>query len=456
MSIKKNDIVEILIDAMTSEGNGIGRLDGMVIFVPASAVGDKLKVKILKVKKNYAFGKIEEILEPSKSRIKSDCMQYLKCGGCVYRHINYNEEKKIKKQKVIDALKKIGGFENIKVNDIIGSKNVDNYRNKAQLPIGKNKDGDYELGFFANHSHRIVNCTECNLQPDIFKKVIDIFKVWLEETSPTVYDEKTGKGLLRHLYIRQAENESKIELMVCIIINSDQLPMEKLLVEYLTQAIPQIKSIIVNINKDKTNVIMGKKCKTLWGKDYITDKLCDKNFNISAHSFYQVNKKQAEVLYQLAATYANCNKSDILLDLYCGTGTIGLTMADKCKKLIGVEIVSEAIENAKNNSKINNVNNAEFICSDAEKAADMLLERGEHPNVIIVDPPRKGCSMSLINTIVKMNPERIVYVSCDPATLARDLKILAEKKYNIIEVTPVDMFPQTSHVETVCLLSRKH
>lgn len=454
MSIKKNDIVEILIESMTSEGNGIGRLENMVVFVPASAVGDKLKVKILKVKKTYAFGKIEEILEPSKSRIQPDCMQYLKCGGCVYRHINYFEEKKIKKQKVIDALNRIGGFENIKVNDIIGSRNIDSYRNKAQLPIGKNDDGSYKLGFFAQHSHRIIDCTKCNLQPDIFKKVVDVFKLWLEETKPTVYDEKTGKGLLRHLYIRQAENKSGVEIMVCIVINADHLPMENLLIKYFKEQIPQIKSIIININKDKTNVIMGKTCKTLWGKDYITDELCGKVFNISAHSFYQVNKKQAEVLYELASKYANCNKDEILLDLYCGTGTIGLTMADKCKKLIGVEIINEAVKNAKNNSKINGIKNAEFICSDAEKAAATLLEKGERPNVIIVDPPRKGCSQFLIDTIIEMNPERLVYVSCDPATLARDLKILAESKYNIIEVTPVDMFPRTSHVETVVLLSQ--
>lgn len=454
MDIKKNDIIELTIDGMSSEGSGIGRFNNIVVFVPASTIGDRLKVKILRVKKNYAFGKIEEILFPADARTEPNCDQYLKCGGCVYRHIDYDIEKMIKEQKVSSCLTRIGGFKDIKVNSIVGSKYKDKYRNKAQIPIGKDKNGNYELGFFAPHSHRIVNCMDCNLQPSIFNEIISIFRGWLEKVMPTIYDENTGKGILRHLYIRQAKNKVRKEIMVCVVINADKLPSEESLVSLLTERIADIKSIIVNINKDKTNVIMGKECKTIWGQDYITDTLCGLDFKISANSFYQVNKTQAENLYKIVADYADCKSDDILLDLYCGTGTIGLTMANSCKKLIGVEIVKEAIEDAKCNAKLNSINNAEFICADAFKAAEHLAKNDESPDVIIVDPPRKGCSYELIDIILKMKPKRLVYVSCDPATLARDLKILAEKEYSIEEVTPVDMFPRTNHVESVCLLMR--
>lgn len=455
MDIKKNEIIEITIDGISSEGNGIGRLNNIVVFVPASGIGDKLKVKILKVKKSYAFGKIEEILVPADSRTKPDCDQYLKCGGCVYRHIDYETEKLIKEEKVKSCLARIGGFKDIKVNNIVGSKYKDKYRNKAQIPIGKNKNGSYELGFFATHSHRIVDCMACNLQPNVFNEIIAAFKMWLEKARPTVYNENTEEGTLRHLYIRQAENKVRKEIMVCVVINDDKLPCEDLLVQILTEKITDIKSIIININKDKTNVIMGKKCRTIWGEDHIKDTLCGLDFRISAHSFYQVNKTQAENLYKIVAKYADCKSDDILLDLYCGTGTIGLTMAKSCKKLIGVEIVKEAIEDAKYNAKLNGINNAEFICSDAIEAAEHLAKNDELPDVVIVDPPRKGCAIEVIDIILKMKPQRLVYVSCDPATLARDLKVFVEKGYIIKEITPVDMFPRTSHVESVCLLMRK-
>ena len=453
MDIKKNDVIKIEIEDVTFDGNGVGKIDGMVIFVPNSAVGDILNVKILKVKKNYAFAKIEEFIRKSEDRIDLDCKSAGKCGGCVFRHINYNSELRLKELRVRGAIERIAGIKDLKIEKIIGSDKTNSYRNKAQLPIGKNKEGNYQLGFYASRSHRIVECEDCQLHPEIFNDLIRAFKFWLEKTNVSVYNESTGNGILRHLYLRIAEATG--EIMVCIVANSSKLPHEAELIECLRNSCPNVSSIILNLNFEETNVILGKANKVLWGNPYITDVMCGLKFNISPNSFYQVNKPQAEKLYSLARKYANLNGDEILLDLYCGTGTIGLTMAKECKKLIGVEIVKQAVEDAKENAKNNNINNAEFICADALQATDILIEKGELPDVVIIDPPRKGCNEGLINIIAdKMRPKRVVYVSCDPATLARDLKIFGAKNYVSQVLTPVDMFPRTSHVESVVLLSR--
>lgn len=453
MSLKKNDLVELEIVDVTVDGSGIGKAGGMVVFVPNSAIGDILKVKILKTKKNYAFAKIDEYIRKSIDRIDVDCKNAGRCGGCTFRHISYDVELKLKESRVRDAIERIGGIKNLKIEKIISSKKIENYRNKAQLPISKNKEGLYELGFFAPHSHRVIECNHCRLHPDVFNDIIKIFKSWTERNKISVYDEKTGKGILRHLYIRIAEATG--EIMVCIVANAIRLLNEDQLVEDLKEYSKGIQSIILNSNFDNTNVILGQKNRVLWGKPSIMDIMCGLKFNISPNSFYQINRSQAEKLYSIARDYAGLNGAEILLDLYCGTGTIGLTMAKDCKKLIGVEVVKSAIENANENAKINHITNAEFICSDALKSVEILVKRDELPDVVLIDPPRKGCSEELINIITeRMSPDRIVYVSCDPATLARDLKIFNAKGYDLKILTPVDMFPRTAHVECVVLMSR--
>lgn len=453
MNLKKNDIVNLTITSATAEGSGVGKTDeGIAVFVPLSAIGDKLSVRILKAKKTYAFGKIEEILVPSPSRIEPDCPVFSKCGGCIWRHISYEEECNIKQQKVIDAVKRIGGIDSVEFKPIIKSDNIMRYRNKAQFPVGLDKNGSLQIGFYSFHSHRIVDCSDCALQPEVFTKVIDITRDFLQKTNNDIYSEQTGKGRLRHIYIRMGEITN--ELMVCYVVNGNGLKQEDLLVRMLRSEIPMLKSIIVNSNREKTNVILGLKNRTVYGKDYITDKLCSLTFKISPFSFWQVNRSQAEKLYNKVAEYANLKSDEILLDLYCGTGTIGLTMSSRCKMLIGVEIVEDAIKDAEENAGINNITNARFICADAAEAAKKLRDEGLKPDVVILDPPRKGCGQDLVQTIFEMSPKRVVYVSCDPATMARDLKYFSEKGYKAKEITPCDMFSRTAHVESVCLIEK--
>lgn len=452
MQLKKNDSIELEITGYTAEGSGVGRYENIAVFVPLAAVGDRLRVKILKTAKTYAFGKLEQILSPSPDRVRQDCSQFAKCGGCVYRHIDYAAELRAKEQRVRDAVERIGGFRDLPIRSIVGSANPDHYRNKAQLPIGKAAGKGITLGFYASHSHRLIPCEECFLQPAAFTAAMRAFQEWALKTGEDVYNEATGKGRLRHLYLRQAGATG--EIMVCVVVNGNGVHQEPELVELLRKNVPGLKSVIINVNRERTNVVLGKKCRTVWGEDTITDMLCGLKFHISPLSFYQVNRDQAERLYTIAGEYAGLTGGETLLDLYCGTGTIGLSMAKKAGKVIGVEIVEQAVEDAKRNAERNGIANAEFLCADAAKAADMLKNRGVRPDVVVLDPPRKGCDSSLIETVVKMGPERVVYVSCDPATLARDLKIFAQQGYVPKELTPVDMFPRTSHVETVVLMSR--
>ncbi len=452
MKLLKNDDIKLNIDSLTSEGSGIGRYDGFAVFVRGTVPGDEIISHIIKTSKNYAIGIIKEILKPSQNRIQSDCKYSDKCGGCSFRNVSYDEELEYKKSRVQDALTRIGKID-IEVEEIIGADETKRYRNKAQYPVSI-CDGELFAGFYAYKSHRIICCDDCLLQPKEFKNGIEAFSIWCDKANISSYDENSGKGLLRHIYFRKGYATG--EIMACAVINGDSLPKSELLVSLLREKVDGLKSVVININREKSNVILGKKSVTLWGEDNITDVLLGKKFVISPNSFYQVNHNQCEKLYAKACEYANLSEDETLLDLYCGVGTIGLTMADKVKSLIGIEIIPQAIENAKLNAKINDINNARFICADAPQGAKILKKEGIKPDVIILDPPRKGCDASLFDTIYDMNPKRIVYVSCDSSTLARDLAVLNEKGYITKRVCAVDMFPRTPHVEAVALVEKNN
>ena len=451
MELKKNDIRESEIIDYTVEGSGVCRIDGRAVFVPNTAVGDRLRVRILKATKKAVYGKAEEILVPSDDRITPDCDVFMKCGGCCFRHISYASELEFKQKRVYDALTRIGGIDGSLIQKIKGSDSAEHYRNKAQLPVTRDRDGRIRVGFFAAASHRVIPLDRCMLHAEPFDRAIEIFLNWANKYNIEPYDEKTHSGVLRHLYLRFAEKTG--ELMVCVIINAKNLPYSNELVEMMRK-LPELKTVVLNINTEKTNVITGKKCIDLYGDGYITDELCGLRFRISPLSFYQVNRTQAERLYGIARELADLKENETLLDLYCGTGTIGLSMAKNAKHLIGAEIIEQAVKDARINAGANGIENAEFICADSGKAAQMLRDRNEKPDCIIVDPPRKGCSEEVIRTIADMGPTRVVYVSCDPATLARDIKLFAETGYKVQTAVPVDMFPRTAHVETVCLLSK--
>ncbi len=446
--MKKNDLTEIEITGITAEGSGVGKADGMAIFVPQTAVGDVAVVRAVKVKKNYAFGKLEELKTPSPDRIAPDCAAFRFCGGCVFRHLNYAAECAAKQTRVRDAVQRIGGV-STEPNPILSATETERYRNKAQYPI----TADGKFGFFATHSHRVIPCGDCLLQPEVFTEICAAVEKWIAQTGVSVYDETTHTGLLRHLYLRLAPATG--EVMTVLVINGEHLPFSEKLVERLCAAVGEnLKSVQVNINRDNTNVVLGKRCEVLYGAPYITDILCGVKVRLSPLSFYQVNRDMAEILYRKAAEYADADGKDIL-DLYCGAGTIGLSMARRAKSVIGVEIVEQAVKDARVNAAENGIENARFICADAAEAARQLANEKIHPQVVIVDPPRKGCSEDLLKTVAEdFSPERLVYVSCDPATLARDIAVLEQLGYRLIEYTPVDLFPRTGHVESVVLMSR--
>ena len=448
--LKKNDEIYLTVKSCTVQGSGVCDYDGMTVFVRGAVTGDRVLAHIIKVKKTYAVGIIKKLIQRSPMRAKNFCPIAEKCGGCCFAHIKYESELEIKAQQVADNFKRLGKLD-ITPAPIIPSPSAERYRNKAQYPVGS--DGKFAtIGFYAPMTHRIIDCADCLLQPKEFAKITDIFRDWIREKKISVYNESDSSGIIRHIYIRKAVVTGQI--MVCIVANSDSVPHTEALIEQLEE-IDGMTSIILNINREKTNVVLGKECKTLWGSDYITDELCGLKFNLSPLSFYQVNHDGAEILYNKAKEYASLTGSETLVDLYCGTGTIGLTMAKDVKSLIGVEIIQQAIENARENARLNGIDNAEFICADASQAAATLLERGINPDVVILDPPRKGCDEALIDTVAEMSPKRVVYVSCDSATLARDCQRFAALGYQILAATPIDMFPHTAHVETVCLLSRK-
>lgn len=446
--MKKNDIITLEITDMSGEGSGVGHFDGMAVFVPMTAVGDVLKAKIVKVKKNISYGIIEEILSPSVDRVPNTCPVFRKCGGCVYRHISYDSESRIKAKKVYDAIKRIGGIDMFS-QPILPAVSDERYRNKAQFPVCD----DGSVGFFAARSHRTVPCGDCLLQPEEFTAASEVFENWMCQSKTTVYNEETRNGTVRHFYLRRAAATG--EIMAVIVINAAKLDGAEELANLLRERLgDNLKSVQLNINTKNTNVILGDKNILVYGRPYIKDILCGITVRISPLSFYQVNRDMAERLYEKAAQYAEPNGKTVL-DLYCGAGTIGLSMARYAKEIIGVEIVPQAIEDAKINAAENGFENTRFICADAADAAEQLAKEGLVPDTVIVDPPRKGCTPELLSTVANgFSPERIVYVSCDPATLARDVKMLCGFGYKLAEYTPVDLFPRTHHVETVCLLSR--
>lgn len=449
--MKKNDIVEIEITALSSECSGIGKKDGMVIFVPFSAIGDKLEVKILKVNKTYCYGKIESIITPSPDRITPDCPIYTKCGGCSLRHISYEAQLRAKEQFVKDAFTRIGGL-SPEFLPIIRNTNINGYRNKLQIPIGTDKGGNLIAGFYAFHSHRIVPCEKCLLQPDIFSKITADFLKISTGLNLTAYDETTHKGILRHLYLRKGYYSG--EICLCIVV-AKNVPEIKILSDRLLEKYPEIVSSVINVNNRDTNVILGDEEIVLTSKNYICDIMCKIAVNIAPKAFYQVNTPCAEQLYSSACDFAE-PKGKTVLDLYCGAGTIGLSMARTAKKIIGVEIVPEAIENAKQNALANDITNCEFICADAAEAARILHSRNLRPDVIMVDPPRKGCGRDACEQIAAFSAPRIVMVSCNAATAARDCACFAELGYSTDKCVAVDMFSGTNHVECVVLLTKVH
>jgi len=451
MGVTKNQQITLDVTGFTAGGSGVGHYEGMAVFVAGAAAGDRLLCHVIKMKKNYAIAKIVKIIKPSKARVEPDCGAFPRCGGCVYRHIKYSAELELKQRRVVDAFERIGRLK-IEPEGIIGAVNTDYYRNKAQYPV-RAEDGEVKIGFFAERSHRVINCPDCRLQPPEFYAILAAFAEWIKTESISVYDEETGAGELRHIYIRKAFSTG--EIMACAVINGSALPKPDALTGLLLKAAPMIKSVAVNYNTEDTNVILGDECEIFWGGKYIEDILCGLRVRLSPLSFYQVNHAQTERLYAKAAEYAGLSGEETVLDLYCGAGTIGLYLAGMAKRVIGVEIAPEAVENAVENARINGIKNAGFICGDAGQAAEKIRAEGVRPDIIVLDPPRKGCAPELLETVSGLAPERIVYVSCDPATLARDCAIMREKGYEVKKLCPVDMFPRTAHVETITLLQRR-
>lgn len=452
MKIQKNEeyIVEIIDNGF--QGEGIAKIEGFTIFIPNAIKGEKVKIIIVKVLSSHAFGKIIEIVEKSKHRVESDCNTYKRCGGCNLRHIDYQETLKMKQNAVQSLVNKT--LQNkIKVQTTLGMDKPYHYRNKAQYPLGKNKNGEPVIGTFANRTHEIIPIEQCMIQNEQTEKLAKLLFDFIVKNKISIYDEKTGRGLVRHIVTKIGIKTN--EIMCILVINGKQFPKEKELVEYILKEIPNVKSIIKNINMKNTNVILGNQNINLYGDGYINDILGEYTFKISPLSFYQVNPIQAEKLYELGVKGADITKSDIVFDLYCGIGTISLFMSKYAKKVYGIEIVEEAVEAAKENARINNVKNTEFISGDVEKVlTDLIDNRKVIPDIVMVDPPRKGLDDISVNNILKITPKKVIYISCNPATLMRDLAKL-EDKYVIDSIKPVDMFPFTSHVEVVSVLGRK-
>jgi len=500
MEYTKNDIVTVKIEDIGTEGEGIGKIDGFTLFVKDAVVGDRVEARILKAKKNFAYAKVEKILEPSPDRVEPRCAFYRQCGGCQIQALSYEKQLEFKQKKVLDNLVRIGGFEasfaQSVMEPIVGMEDPWHYRNKAQYPVGTGKDGRIITGFYAGRTHSIIANTQCYLGHPDNRQILESILQFMEENGIEAYNEETGKGLIRHVLIRTGFTSG--EIMVCLVINSpgsvkgkdlDYIPYQDKLIAELTK-IPGMTSISVSINREKTNVIMGKEIHLLWGSATIRDVIHVRDmtkadypvtgqqltFKISPLSFYQVNPIQTEKLYSLALEYAGLTGQETVWDLYCGIGTISLFLAAKAKQVYGVEIIPQAIQDAKENAVRNGISNAEFFVGKAEEVLPEYYEKMSreasrendaagkniasakdmlHPDVIVVDPPRKGCDEACLNTMLKMQPERIVYVSCDSATMARDLKILCDGGYEIKRVRPVDQFGHTVHVETVCLLSNR-
>lgn len=454
---KKNEIYNIKITDINNLGHGVGRIDDVVTFVLGGCTDDELSVKVIKTASDYNVAKIEQILKPSPYRITSDCAVSKRCGGCVYRNITYGHELELKRNRVVAAMRKAGL--SVEVEEVLHTGENYGYRNKAQYPIGKNKQGRTVIGFYAERTHEIIPCTgeddRCGLQPQIFGEIADFVRIWMDENKLSAYDEVSGHGIMRHLYLRYSESCG--EVMVCLVVNKKSGKVAELAAA-VAECFPAVASIYENFNNKSTNVVLGDEYTLLYGKEKLTDILCGVSFEISPQSFWQVNRKGAEMLYNKAAELADLKGGERVIDLFCGIGTVGMSVCERDTKLYGIEIVPEAVENAKENAKRNGFDKAEFLCLDASDPAEFeseLMRIGEEGiDVVLLDPPRKGCSPELLETIKKIAPEKIVYISCNPDTLARDIAIL-DDRYGCERVTPVDMFPRTGHCECVTKLFKK-
>lgn len=474
MEYRKNDVVTVRIDDIGNDGEGIGKVDGYALFVKDAVIGDIVEAKITKVKKNYGYARVERVITPSSFRVEPKCAFHRQCGGCQIQAMDYERQLLFKEQKIRNNLMRIGGFESALLDEvmepIVGMKNPWRYRNKAQFPVGYDKNENLITGFYAGRTHDIIPNTDCFLGTAENKQILEAVLSYMKENGVPAYREQTGEGLVRHILIRTGFASG--EIMVCLVINGTELPAEKELVKKLTEIFleeaaqpveKQIVSISVSVNTERTNVIMGKEIRVLWGRGYIEDSIrvlgtAEENsikFHISPLSFYQVNPEQTEKLYSLALAYAGLTGKETVWDLYCGIGTISLFLARYAKKVYGVEIVPQAIEDARENARINGIDNAEFYVGKAEEVLPEKYEKeAVRADVIVVDPPRKGCDEKCLETMLAMKPERIVYVSCDSATLARDLRVLADGGYEVKKVRGVDQFGHSVHVETICCLSR--
>ncbi|MCI8329045.1 MAG: 23S rRNA (uracil(1939)-C(5))-methyltransferase RlmD [Oscillibacter sp.] len=446
--LKLGQIHTAFVEGYSSEGYGVVRLDGAVAFVPRAIRGERVDVRITRVMKTHALGELVKIQSPSPERAAPDCPYYGRCGGCDFRHLTYKEELWAKRRRVQDALARIGGS-GVLVEEILGAKNPEHYRNKCQYPVGPNG----EIGFFQARSHRVVPVECCLLQPEACDRTARAVGSWMKRYHVPAYDESTGRGLIRHIYVR---TNRRGQSLCCVVAAGRKVPREAELAALVLAAAPQTVGVVLNVNTKKGNVILGEQYRTIWGENFIMDTLCGLEFKLSVPSFYQVNREQAEVLYGKALEFAGLTGAETALDLYCGAGTITLCLASRARRVIGAEIVPAAIRDARENAARNGVKNVEFFCGDAADTAAMLEAQGLRPDVITVDPPRKGLSPEVIASAAAMGPERIVYVSCDPATLGRDVRLFAEQGYEAARAAAVDMFPGTRHVETVVLLQREN
>ena len=455
MPLQKNQLLTLRIERLSNDGSGVAHSsEGEAVFVPGTAPGDEAQVRIVKDCGRYAFGILDKLLTPSPDRIPVDCAVAGPCGGCSLRHLDYAAELRAKQESVADAFRRIGGLD-VPVLDALPSLEVDRYRNKVQFPVGRDKDGAPCIGFYAGRTHRIVPCPDCKLQPGVLNDIGNTLCAFFAAHGIQPYDEERGKGLVRHIFLRRGAHSGQI--MVCLVCTRPKLPHSDELVTLLREKFRDIATILINVNAKKTNVILGEESVTLYGPGCIEDTLCGVPVRLGPLSFYQVNTLAAERLYGVAAEYAQLEPDDVLLDLYCGMGTIGLSMADHCRELIGVEIIPEAIDSAKANAaRMGDAVAAKsrFFCADAGEAAARLAAEGLRPDVIMLDPPRKGCDETTLSAVVQMSPRRVVYVSCNPSTAARDAAWLGQHGYRAEKVQPVDLFPRTKHVETVVLLSK--
>lgn len=447
---QRNEVLTLPIEGYGSDGAGISHLeDGRVVFVKGALSGEVCRVQLLKLGRSAAWGRVQEVVKAAPARMAVDCPYYPTCGGCQLRHMDYDEELRFKRNRVQEALRRIGAVE-VPVSAIHAAQEMARYRNKVQFPVNRGAGGCANIGFYRSRSHDVIDVEDCLLQPLAAARLRAAVKAYMQRYDVPAYEEGTHTGLVRHVYVRV--NRAGESLCV-LVINGKALPQEASLVEALRAAEPQLRGVLLSLNRDRTNVILGSRLRLLWGEQTLDDTLCDLQFRLSPHSFYQVNRDQAEKLYRRALDFADLHGTETVLDLYCGIGTITLAMAGRAGRVIGAEVVEAAVRDARENAVRNGIQNATFVCADAGEAAALFAKQGEKPHVICVDPPRKGLSLSVIEAIVYMAPSRLVYVSCDPATLARDVKLFGERGYTLKQAECFDLFPRTQHVETVCLLT---